>query len=360
MNKLKQNAFWVGFAVAMIAIVAFFGVVVLPLWGERSTLNDPRTGKIPRMLTELEGPVPGEPDIKGWNGYRDHMKADYVKITEHYKAADVSLEAWFPGMEQDPPRGRFMTRYADEIKKLEEQLKAAKVTLGIPVSETEPERMRLGFNWEEPTTEHWTVIPPPDPARGELGERGVLKGLQKRFWTRKRMANVILLGGVKVSRILDFRFMKALHERIPNPAWEQSPGGEVPGYPGFESQAGAVTRNFGEYDLPLGLGRTITFCFSVELPFSEVPKFIREFLNPAGEASKDKLPVNITGVRVGIREQNDPVITFPYPADKPDLKKAKEDEIRKSQQSRNVILAMSCQIIDFDPSKIDPLEGKPK
>jgi hypothetical protein len=360
MNKLKQNAFWIGFWVALAAVVVFFAAVVMPLMTDRSNLSDPRTGKIPRLLRELEGAVPGEPDIKGWIDYRDLMKSEYAKIVNQYKAADESLEAWFAGMEQDPPRGRFMTRYADEIKKLEEQLKAAKVTIGIPVSEADPERLRLGFNWEEPTTEHWAMLPPADPAKGELGEKGILKNLQKRFWARKRMANVILLGGVKVSRILDFRFVKALHERIPSPAWEQSAPAEVPGYPGFDVQGSGVIRNYGEYDLPLNLGKTITFCFSVELPFSEVPKFIREFLNPAGEASKDKLPVSITGSRVTIREQNDPVVRFEYPSDKPDMKKAKEDEIRKNQQSRNVLLAVTCQIIDFDASKIDTFEGKPK
>jgi hypothetical protein len=65
--------------------------------------------------------------------------------------------------------------------------------------------------------------------------------------------------------------------------------------------------------------------------------------------------INLIGTHITIREQNQPLVTFNY------LKGDATDEaIRKAEalakaggdKARPVLLAVTCQIIDFDASKV--------
>jgi len=135
--------------------------------------------------------------------------------------------------------------------------------------------------------------------------------------------------------------------------------GEAIHWQGVASTNGQIS-GFQETDLPNDLGKTLTFGFAIELPYSEVPKAIREILNPGNEASAtERMLVNLIGTHVTIRDQNEPVVTFQY------IKNDKADEDAKraaklaavgGDKPRPVLLAVTCQIIDFDPSKVKKFE----
>jgi hypothetical protein len=191
----------------------------------------------------------------------------------------------------------------------------------------------------------------------------VLRELQKRFWARQRLANIILNSNVKVTRIVDFRFFKTLHERLAQAAWQVFPNkqAEIILWQGVNANPQGVPMNFSETPLPNELGQTLTFGFALELPYSEVPKAIREMLNPGNEAgAQERMLVNLIGTHVTIREQNEPVIPYTYILNDEADKKAKEAEALKKaggDKPRPVLLAVTCQIIDFDPAKVKKFEG---
>jgi hypothetical protein len=185
----------------------------------------------------------------------------------------------------------------------------------------------------------------------------VLRELQKRYWARQRLANIIINGGVKVGHIVDFRFFKKLHPALNNAPWEQfgSKPDEMVHWQGVGANQQGQPVGFVETDLPSDLGKTMTFGFAVEIPYGEVPKAIREILNPGNGAQAQDMLINLIGTHITIREQNQPLVTFNY------LKGDATDEaIRKAEalakaggdKARPVLLAVTCQIIDFDASKV--------
>src|SRR5207302_774942 len=111
---------------------------------------------------------------------------------------------------------------------------------------------------EAVTPNDWAIIAP-NP--GE--DKPVLRELQKRYWARQRLANAILNGGVKVNRIVDFRFFKKLHDKLNRASWEQYQykQEETVHWPAVNAGPNGQPGGFLETDLPNDLGRTLTFGF---------------------------------------------------------------------------------------------------
>lgn len=343
MRQLKQNLFWVGVALAAAVLVAFYVVMVVPQYARKAKLQNSIAGK-GGILTKLDGPVPGDPDIEAWNGYKERLKKDYAEIVGFYEGSDAHLERWFEGLPAEPGRDAFMARYRDEAQAIEKKLQEKGVKLGMEVEEERKEKARGGFNWEEPSLDDWDKI---NQVPGDLSR--ALKALQKRFWLRQRVSDVVLEGNVKISRVVDFRFLRRLNERIQNAPWEAVPmGSPVPPFP----------QNVPEFELPDGLGRTITFRFGVELPFSEVPRFIQEFLNPAAQAgARQRLLLGIPQAHVTLRSQNQPEVTITYEEGNLEQKRQELEKVKPLIAARDVLLVLTCQILDFDSSKAKTFGG---
>jgi len=356
MNKIKLSPFWLGVLIAGVVLVALFGAVVMPktavLAKKRKNVNS-----LANDLKIAKDGTPSRADIDSWNKYKGEVTTAYKQVTDFYTVSDKHLERWFPGIllggDGDPSRDIFMSRYRDEGDKLEEFLTKKDVKIGF--DDDTPGRKRFGFNWEAIAPNDWAAI--------QADEKQVLRELQKRFWARQRLANAILNGGVKVQRIADFRFFKRLHDKLPNAAWEQYQykNEETIHWPAVNAGPNGQPMGFMETDLH-DLGKTLTFGFAVELPYSEVPKAIREILNPGNEAAaQERMLVNLIGTHVTIREQNEPKVPFTFiKGDAADESAKKTEALTKSggEKPRSVLLAVTCQIVDFDPSKVKKFGAK--
>ena len=355
MEQLKQNKFWVGLAVAGVGLIVFYFVLVQGAQAEENQYRVRNFVGPKANLKKLEEamPVPGKPDIESWEAYRGSLKAGYKTITTYFAKNDEALEVWFPRL-TDPSRDLFMTEYRDKIKDLETELGKRGVKIGVlqdPDDEESPRK--FGFNWEDPQ-EFWGQIPPED-------EKKVLKDLQKRFWARKRVADVVLKSGAKVSRVHDFRFFKKLHGRV-SAGWEAAPTGRDQVLylgKGEESSAAfgfGITAKFKEYALPNGLGETLTFGFALELPYSQVPKVLESMLKPGTE---DGLLFNVIGTRMTIRRQNPPEKTFVFKENNLIDKRLKEAAAQEEVKPVEVLLSVTCRMIDFDASQVKDFEAPP-
>jgi hypothetical protein len=356
MSKLKGQGFWLGAIVAVAVLVVGFVVLVLPLYAKQGTEQK----KVKGLATKLSGmKMVGAPDVAAAREYREKMVKEYGDIVMFYAESDEHLERWFrTDWNNDPPRDAFMSTYRGEIQRIHKELKDKGTEVGVP-DENDENKRKFGFCWEDPGPQDFQTI--------GADEKRVLKELQKRFWARQRVADVILKSRdpIKVTRVHDFRFARRLHERLNNASWEMvQQGPDAVHYPGFSDPSGQVSRAFQEYDLPNELGRTTTFGFALQLPYSEVPKVIREILQPGGEGTGDsgkgRLLVNLLGAHVTIREQNLP--TKPYTFFKGDTttQKAEEEKIRAEAKARDVLLIVTCQIIDFEPAKVKKFEQAPE
>jgi hypothetical protein len=349
MDQLKRNAFWIGVGVAAAALVGVFAALILPGYAtiekERRTLS----GTVTR-LSGLERPA--DPVLKDYDALKAKMIGSYEKITGFYAASDKHFERWFDGLGENPNRGAFLAKYDGEIQALEKELEGKGTKVGLP-DPNDAEKRVLGFSWEIPEPGHWSTIGPADEPR-------VLKEIQKRFWVRQRVANIVLRGGVKVSRIQQFRFFKMLTEKLQNPPWQVVvPGAPTISWPGMAAAAAGFNRNFQEFELPNELGRTVTFGFAIELPYSEVPKVLKEILNPdiepRGDNGANRLLVNLLGVDVTALEQNEPKIEYTYTRGNAQQQAAALAAAKEKIKPRNVLMTVTCQVIDFEPSKIAKL-----
>jgi hypothetical protein len=310
-----------------------------------------------KELNEAKENTPSRADIESWKKYRSELIRSYDDITKFYVESDKVLERWFPnlsiGADGVPARDTFMARYLDEGKQLEKKLtdKPFEVRIGIEDDPTRP--AKFGFNWEQIAPQMWGAI----TAGGPGDEGAVLRELQKRYWARQRLANIILNSGVKVSHIVDFRFFKTLHSSLANAPWQAFPQkpSEVIHWQGVGANTQGQPIGFQETDLPGGLGTTLTFGFAVELPYSEVPKAIREILNPGNGAQAQDMLINLIGTHITIKEQNVPKVDYTYIQGEDADKKVKEAEAllkAGGDRPRPVLLAVTCQIVDFDSSKV--------
>jgi len=359
MKKIKLSPFWL----AILGAVAVLVFVLLPMVGTMMTKQTKLKGQVKYSADQLKTALkdtPSRGDIETWQKYKSEVGRAYKDVTDFYTTSDKHLERWFPGIllgaDGDPARDNFMTRYMDEGRNLEEKLKTHNVAMGL---EDDTGKKRFGFNWEAVTPNDWAVIANAGPS----DEKHVLRELQKRFWARQRLANIILTANVKVGRIVDFRFFKLLHERLGQAPWQQYPTkpSELILWQGVGANPQGVPMGFTETPLPNDLGQTLTFGFALELPYSEVPKAIREMLNPGNEAAaQERMLVNLIGTHVTIREQNEPLVEFNYiKDDKADEEAKKADALKKAggDKPRPVLLAVTCQIIDFDPTKVKKFDA---
>lgn len=360
MSKMKLNPFWAGTAVALGLLVIGFATLVAPKFATQSGLET----KVRNRKKDLDQlTAKASKNIDEWNARKEQMLGSYKKVTDFYAASDRHLERWFEGFD-GRDRGTFMARYREEIQKLEESLTARKTEVGIPDA-SNPAVRKFGFNWEEPLPDQWaSIITQGGPAE----EARVLKELQKRFWARQRVANAIK--DIKVTRVHDFRFFRRLAPNLQNAGWDQVPTGtDAVFWPGVKAdQPGQMPRAFTEYELPNGLGRTLTFGFALVLPYSEVPKVLKEILNPdiepRNDTGSDRLLVNLLGAQVSLREQNKPLIPYWYYAgDEEHRKKQREKAFSDAGVAdivpRDVLFAVTCQIFDFDPAQVKKLEMDP-
>jgi len=358
MKKIKLSPFWL--AVLAAVGVLLFGLLplILKMINDKKKENI-RLRSLAGALREAKEGTPSKQDIESWQKYRAEVVRHYNDVTKFYSDSDKILERWFPNLNLNangvPARDAFMIRYNDEANQLESKLgqKPHEVKFGSD----EPQagaRAKGGFNWEALTPADWAII----AGGGEADETHVLRELQKRYWARQRLANAILNGGVKVNRIVDFRFFKKLHEKLGQAAWEQFPtkAEEMVHWQGVGAGTNGQPIGFAETDLPNELGKTLTFGFAVELPYSEVPKAIREMLNPGNQAAeREPMLVNLIGTHVTIRDQNEPVVNYTYILNDEADKAAKHaDALKKAggDKARTVLLSVTCQIIDFEPSKV--------
>jgi hypothetical protein len=357
MNKIKQNAFWVGLGVAGAALVAFFLLAVVPATLRKGTAHS----GIMRLRNVLkdQGAFAGNEDIKSFEEAKAKYKDNYEKIGIFYAKSKEHLERWFPALNvaasQDPARDAFMGMYRNEGAQIEKTLRDKGVKVGIGVEdETGDKKPRFGFNWEDPGPDEWPKV----TAAGD--EKKVVKEIQKRFWARQRVANAILSianEGGKVNRVHDFRFFRKLHPQLNGP-WEMPPQNEnAVNYMGVGVQHNMIPQNFVEFDLPQKLGRTMTFGFALELPYSQVPRIISEILNPAAE--KDvaaRLLVSVIGTHITIREQNTPEVLVRYMEGDLADKQKKVQEAKDNTKPIDVLLTVTCQIIDFEPTELQKFD----
>lgn len=363
MKKINLSPFWLAILIAGGALLAVIVAVILPQRSDRAK----KTREVSRLADDLRAAREGTPsrgDIESWAKYRTEVVRAYNDVTKFYSDSDKYLERWFPNMllgaDGDPARDTFMTRYLDEGRQLEEKLGKTPYEVKIGVDSDQPgSRSKLGFNWEGITPDMWTAI-----AAVPGDEKNVLRELQKRYWARQRLANIITNGNVKVSRIMDFRFFKRLHDKLGNAPWEQytNKPEETVHWQGIGAGVTGQPVGFMETDLPNDLGKTLTFGFALELPYSEVPKAIREMLNPGNEAAaQERMLVNLIGTYVTIRDQNEPVVNFTYIlGDEADKAAKMADALKRAggDKARPVLLAVTCQIVDFEPAKVKKFESK--
>jgi hypothetical protein len=360
MNKLKQNAFWAGLGIAGVALVAFFGLMVVPATMAKATAHS-RIVKLKNTLRD-KGAFAGDEDIKSFEEARAKYKDNYSKIGEFYSKSKEHLERWFPALNlpsnQDPARDAFTGIYHNESATIEEALRKKGVAVGIGSEDANDKKPRFGFSWEDPTPDDWGKI----MQAGD--EKKVVREIQKRFWARQRVANAILTivnDGGKVNRVHDFRFFKRLHTLIQNPAWEIMPQQEnqvVYMGIGMSANQNIGLQSFNEYELPQKLGRTMTFGFALELPYSQVPRIISEMLNPAAE--KDvaaRLLVNVIGTNITIRDQNMPEVLIRYGYGDQADKDRKTKEAQENVKPIDVLVTVTCQLIDFEPSELKKFDG---
>jgi hypothetical protein len=351
-KKLNFNPFWLGMACAAGFLALLWSAALVPLISRRTRLQTELGSKAKELELEKSG-TPSRADLAGWSRYRSELLQSREGMTKFYGENSKSLQQWFPDLPKapdgDPARDSFVARYQDEAKSLESELlqNARHVLVG-----GDGEGKAPGFNWEDLRHERWDSL-------GRESERIVLRELQKRFRARQRVANLALRGRVDLKRIVDFRFFNRLHEKFPE---GNSLRGGIPlaQWPGLMPEVpGGTPKQFQDTLLPGDLGRLFTFGFAVELPYSEVTKAIREVLSPGpGASDRDGMLLNVIGTHVTILQQNPPKVTFNYEEGKEEERKAKEKEILRNVRPRNVLLTVTCQVMDFDPTKLRELSIK--
>ncbi|MHC4606031.1 MAG: hypothetical protein ACYTAF_03755 [Planctomycetota bacterium] len=326
MSQAKTNVFWISMTAAGVTLLALAFLLVYPKWSEtskhRSDIIDKEKG--------LNIPATSEDDIKAWRARREEYQTDYDSIVGYYKDTDAELEKWFEGL-SDPASTAFTNKYSDEIQKLEKKLEDAGIAVGVEKKRgfgTE-EAAQYGFNWEIPSVDQWSLIGPESAA--------VVRALQKRFWIRERIANVAL--AAKVKRIRDVRFFRLLHPDCPRVGkYDVS----TPPYPNAPANTRDI-QNFREPVLPDEHGETITFGFTIDIMYGDLPEFLREFLRVDQEP---KLLVNVIGMRTYVVKQN--LLTKPVYWRQGE--QTEEEEVEKFYETVEpvpVTAQFTCRVIDY-------------
>jgi hypothetical protein len=350
MNKLKLNPFWAGVAIAGVALLVIFVAKVVPLITSKGGWQ--RKVRTLTQTLQKEKAFPSDLDIRTFVEQREKTVKAYNDFGVFYSQSSERLDRWFPDLKiasnQSPNRGNFMASYRTQKDEIEKTLKEKGVRIGTG---DESGKYTYGFNWEDPQPDQFA---PPFPPTDEIK---VLREIQKRFWARQRVANAILIilnSGGKVGRVHDFRFFKKLHPQMTGITWDSYPGGDYAvSYLGVGAPPNQPPLQFTEYELPQKLGRTMTFGFALELPYSQVPRVISEILNPAADKTPgERLLVNVIGAHVTIREQNEATKTVSYIQGDTAAREAAIQKVREEVKPIDVMLTVTCEIIDFEPTEM--------
>ncbi len=397
MDKIKQNPFMAAIGGGLILFVILSAALIFPLWSEKGTLET-QIKQQKMTLSAASLTIPGQPDIQSWNDqnfnadkltdekdYWGKLVASYLKLAEFFSRHDLLLEWWMTNSSgppqiseldnyggkqvnrdrETPNKSTFQTRLQKERGDLEKKLKEIEPRVGLGLRDQKEDDidsdgvMMLGFNWEKIA---WDDI---DADNKDV----VLRRIQKRYHIRHRVVSVCAQEGLEVDRLVDIYFFgKLFPGNRGNTKRGQRPGAGTPDdlpYAGVPSQA--RLGQFKEFALPGDLGETLTFGVTVELGYSKVDQFLQSMLN------RDIYPnllINIVGARMTLapdygEDEQDPVyqneqkntLEFPGAKSPEKTEQNKSEAIRKffreqRERSRKVRLMLTCQVIDFDPSKL--------
>ena len=278
------------------------------------------------------------------------------------------IQRRLPTLAADAARDQVMSTYRDQIASLEAALQARGTAIGWGDEDKRGGR-RFGFNWEVPTLHQFSQL-------ADLPEENrLLRDLEKRFWIRQHLCEVIRNSGVKVDCVADFRFFRQLHDKFNSAPWEQYPSRpeEFIAWPGVNAGVNGQPIGFVEGELPNGLGKTATFGFALRLAYSQVRPFLREFLAASGDAKNPGgMLVDILGCHLTIRDQQEPRIVY---LDNEGLKKSVDLEfnsfrIQEKQKevadpalravlakigptTDEVVLIVTCRAYDCNSAKVN-------
>ncbi len=395
MDKIKENPFMAGIGGAVLLFLILAGVLIFPIWSEKGALET-RIKRKKMQLNSASLNTPGQPDINSWNDqkfdkdnpenetdYWGKLVASYLELAKFFSEYDLLLEWWMtkPGppsseeladydknkvalMRKTPDKGAFTGQLQDARKKLEEKLANATppIKLGMRDEEEDgmedPNAITFGFNWEDEIP--WNTLSRED-------RDAILGELQKRYQIRKRIANICTGNRVEIQRLVDVYFFAKISKSLRGiQRWEQRPqagmGDELP-YPAIPERS--TPDKFKEFGLPGDLGKTLTFGVTVDLRYSEVEKFLQAILNRDIEPN---ILINIVGAKMtlaprydeetgSVAYQNEPEESFQFQetGSSSETAQNKADATREfyeKQKPMTVRLILTCQAIDFDPSKL--------
>jgi hypothetical protein len=395
MDKIKQNPFLAGIGGALLLFLLLAGVLIYPIWSEKGTI-ELSIKRDRRNLETASRSTPSQADIRSWKDeafnkdapeeetdYWGKLVASYLELAKFFSEYDLLLEWWMTNASAPPgnaalpaydemavardrktaKKGEFTTKLQDAATELGKKLAQATppVKLGMPGEEegtvVDPNAITFGFNWE--------TIPWDDISKEDWGP--ILRNLQKRLRIRERIVSLCTGSDVNVGRMVDVYFFNKISPLLRGmQTWEQRPQAgteeELP-YPAVPERS--TPDKFKEFRLPGDLGETITFGVTVDLPYSEAGKFIQAMLN---RDIAPNLLVNIVGARVtlaphfdaetgSVSYQHEYEEEFKYEeaADAKETERNRLEAIRKfygKQKPMAVRLMLTCQVIDFDPSKL--------
>lgn len=289
MKKLiKENIFWVCILASVALLLILCIILILPLINKKKELKEAINNKISvidAMITDAGTFSMGK--TQELNDKRDKLIADYNNAIDFYAGYDKILERWFEGLPPKPDLGSFDSKYKDHKNKLEAILRTEKIISGRGISP---------LNWsDEKLVDNITE----------------LKRIQKRYWIRERIINVIKEGLKEKLGIKHFKEIKFLGK--------------------IDSAEGST-----EYALPDELGETLSFELSVDILYGDVLKFINLLINPGFD---QKMLIKVRGCKIRMAEPLEEQKTIEY------------DDPEPAVTPNPISLTLTCEVIDFDTSK---------
>ncbi|OHB71199.1 MAG: hypothetical protein A2W23_02975 [Planctomycetes bacterium RBG_16_43_13] len=310
MEKLRQNIFWVGMVSAGIVLVIFFAVSIVPQLSRKSTLNSDILKKSNTLKGIIDSSgIYSRQDIDELIKKRDVYKAKYDEVVKFYETYDTTLEKWFDGLPETPPVGLFDSKYRDKREALERAFKERRIWFESSDEANKPN----AFNWEIVQSNY--DVP-------------TLKKIQKRYWIREKVANVILNNNPNNLIMYELNEITFFDKLVAGGS--ATPKYDYPGVPKTK------VATFQEYQLPDGLGNTITFGVSLNIYYNDIPKFISNLLSTS---MKPELLINLRGCEMKITKPLEDEVTIEYNATEPKI------------MPNPMELLLVCEVIDFDPTK---------
>jgi hypothetical protein len=333
MEKLKQNGFWCLLAVIGAAIVASYFCFVEASRSERnkwaSTL-DKQTKDLDEILSK-PAELPSQKQVRAYTTRLTDLQTDLADCRKWLKKYDDSLEKWFDVLPPNPTVGNFESVFNTDRQALEKELTDAGIRVGFLQKGPEmgmvaPAVALGGLNWE-------TVGGPGSPS---------IKEVQKRYWIRRRVANVLLAVQAQHAAA-NVKPVASLEETAFFPFSRHQPGEEYPGWP------------TAPYRLPHEYGTVITCGIRAEMLNAVVPTFLKLLLEIDSPAPE--LLSHLRGVRIAVAEapKEKEIETVEYPAGQnPEpLKQKKLAEMReKFHQPKPVRVFVTNDVFDFDDEKL--------